>query len=571
MNQEYQVWLNKCEDETLRAELESIREDEAAVSDRFYTSLLFGTGGLRGVLGAGTNRMNIYTVGRATKGYAAYLKGRYQDPKCAISYDNRRNSDLFAKRSAAILASRGVKVYIYPELMPTPMLSWAVRQEGCQGGIMITASHNPAIYNGYKAYGPDGCQLTDDDAHAVEQAIAAETYFDDAPAYTFEDGLRSGMIEIISQDVIDGFLAMVAKLAPGSAEDAAKLSIVYTPLNGTGRMPVLRALTAAGFENITVVPEQEFPDPDFTTCPYPNPEMKEALQKGLALFREKKADLLLATDPDCDRVGTACWDGDEVRLITGNEMGVLLLDYICSSRKAAGTMPEGPVAVKTIVTTDMARVCAEHYGVEMRDVLTGFKYIGDQIARLEAAGHPERFIFGYEESYGYLSGTSVRDKDAVNASLLICRMCAEYKKRGWSLADALRDAEKRFGTFRNALENHAFPGEDGMNQMDRMMTALRNDPPKAVMGIALKRVQDFLKRKDIDCVTGKTEEITLPESNVLKFYFGDDITVVVRPSGTEPKLKVYHAIRGVGSEETEKTLKAWQEAFAKVTEALKKS
>ncbi|MBQ8137602.1 MAG: phospho-sugar mutase, partial [Clostridia bacterium] len=542
MNEKFVRWLSKV-NQQIKAELESIRNDEKQIDERFYSDLTFGTGGLRGVIGAGTNRMNIYTVGKATQGYAMYLKERYgENVSVAISHDNRRNSDVFAKESAAIMAGNGVKVYMYSELMPTPMLSWAVRVHHCQGGIMVTASHNPAIYNGYKAYGPDGCQLTDDDAHAVERAIAKQDYFDGIKKADFDQALASGMINYIDQKVIDDFLAMVSKLAPGDEKEAANLKVVYTPLNGTGRMPVTRILAMNGFSDVTVVKEQEMPDPEFTTCRYPNPEFKEALELGLKLMADTKADLLLATDPDCDRVGTAVWDNGEQRLITGNEMGVLMLDYLCAKRKAEGTMPEAPVAVKTIVTTDMAKRCAEYYGVEMRDVLTGFKYIGEQIALLEGAGHPERFIMGFEESYGYLTGIDVRDKDAVNASLVICRMAAHYKAEGKSLADALRDAEKRFGAFRNALENHAFAGLQGMIKMGAMMEALRNDPPKEVMGLPLKRLQDYKKREDKNFETGEVAAITLPESNVLKFYYGDKVTAVVRPSGTEQKLKIYHAV-----------------------------
>jgi phosphoglucomutase len=569
MNQEFVRWLAQCDDPQIKAELESIKDDEKQVEERFYSELAFGTGGLRGVIGAGTNRMNIYTVGRATQGYAVYLKERYGEASVAISHDNRKNSDLFAQAAAAIMAGNGIKVYMYTELMPTPMLSWATRVHNCQGGIMITASHNPAIYNGYKAYGPDGCQLTDDDAHAVERAIADQDYFDGIHKADFDEALKAGKINYIDQKVIDDFLCMVSKLAPGDAKEAAALKVVYTPLNGTGRMPVTRILAMNGFSDVTVVPEQEFPDPEFTTCRYPNPEFKEALELGLKLMAEKKADLLLATDPDCDRVGTAVYDGDTQRLITGNEMGVLMLDYLCAKRQAEGTMPDAPVAVKTIVTTDMAKRCAEHYGVEMRDVLTGFKYIGEQIALLEKAGRPDRFIMGFEESYGYLTGTSVRDKDAVNASLVICRMAAHYKAQGKTLADALRDAEKRFGAFRNALENHAFAGQEGMIKMGAMMEALRKDPPKEVMGLPLKRLQDYKLRTDTDCESGKVTPITLPESNVLKFYYGDKVTAVVRPSGTEPKLKIYHAVRGDSPAEAEELLKNWQEAFGKITEKLK--
>ncbi len=563
MNREYQIWLEKCTDPQVLGELKEIREDEKAIEDRFYSSLKFGTGGLRGIVGAGTNRMNVYTVGRAARGYARWLKA-HGAQRAAVSCDNRRNSDVFARECAAILARSGLEVYIYSELMPTPMLSYAVREKQCGGGVMITASHNPAMYNGFKAYGADGCQLTDGDAHEVEECIDALGYFDREEEPDFETLLEAGRIRIIGQDVIDRYLDMVLALAPGGKEDAGKLKIVYTPLNGTGRMPVTAALKKAGFSDVTAVPEQEFPDTEFTTCPYPNPEFREALELGLKLMREKHADLLLATDPDCDRVGTAVWDGEEQRLITGNEMGVLLMDYLCSSRLKNGTMPQNPVAVKTIVTTEMARRAAEAYGVEMRDVLTGFKYIGEQIAGLEKEGHPERFLLGFEESYGYLTGTDVRDKDGVNASLVICRMAAEWKKKGKTLADALRDAEARFGTYRNVLENYAFPGQDGMRTMAEVMDRLRNAPPKEVLGMPLCRLQDYGQQTDTDFTDGTQAAITLPRSNVLKFFYGTDVTAVVRPSGTEPKLKIYHAVRASDAAEAERKMSAWREAFREI-------
>ena len=568
MNQQYLYWLENAHDPEVKQELESIRNDENAIEDRFYSELAFGTGGLRGVIGAGSNRMNVYTVGRATRGLAKYLTDKYEAPVVAIGHDNRKNSDLFAREAACILAGAGVKVHIYSELMPTPMLSYAVRELHCHSGIVVTASHNPGIYNGYKVYGPDGCQMTDDDAHAVEAAIASQGYFDAGKA-DFEECLKDGRIEYISQELIDNYLAMVSKLAPGCEKEAAALKIVYTPLNGSGRMPVTRILAMNGFSDVTVVPQQEMPDPTFATCPYPNPEIKEALQLGLELMKETGADLLLATDPDCDRVGTAVWDGESQRLITGNEMGVLMLDYICQKRTAEGTMPKTPVAVKTIVTTDMARRVAEAYGVEMRDVLTGFNDIGEQMGLLESEGRPESYLLGFEESYGYLTGLSVRDKDAVNASLVIVRMTAHYKAQGKTLADALRECEKKYGAFRNGLENHSLPGQDGMKKMAAIMDALRNDPPKCVMDLPLVRVQDYLTHQDLNVATGEAVTMTLPKSNVLKFYFGERVTAVVRPSGTEPKLKIYHAVRGDSPAEADQLLKDWQAAFAVITEKLK--
>lgn len=538
----YESWLENCTDAELKNELLSIKGDEEKINDRFYCELTFGTGGLRGEIGAGANRMNIYTVGKATQGLADYLKQAFEQPSVAISHDNRKNSDIFADHAAAILAANGVKVYMYPVLEPTPMLSYATRYFNCSGGIMITASHNPAVYNGYKVYGPDGCQITDEAAHAIEECINRVDIFDGITIAPLDELVRSGKIEYIGDECIESYQQMIAKLAPGSEEKAAALSIVYTPLNGTGRVPVQEALRRAGFNNVTIVKEQEMPDPAFPTCPYPNPEIREALELGIRKMKETGADLLLATDPDCDRVGTAVWDHGELRLMTGNEIGVLLMDYVCKNRIETGTMPKDPVMVKTIVTTEQAEGIAAHYGIELRDVLTGFKYIGEQIGLLEKEGHPERYLLGFEESYGYLSGTDVRDKDGVNAALLICRMTADWKARGLSLADALRDVQKRFGAYEQGLESITFRGENGMKEMKRIMECLRKDPPKSIMGLALTRVEDYLQKTSVDVVTGEVTPITLPTSNVLKFRFGKEATLVARPSGTEPKLKLYYAV-----------------------------
>ncbi len=538
----YESWLENCTDAELKDELLSIKGDEEKINDRFYCELTFGTGGLRGEIGAGANRMNIYTVGKATQGLADYLKQAFEQPSVAISHDNRKNSDIFADHAAAILAANGVKVYMYPVLEPTPMLSYATRYFNCSGGIMITASHNPAVYNGYKVYGPDGCQITDEAAHAIEECINLVDIFDGITIAPLDELVRSGKIEYIGDECIESYQQMIAKLAPGSEEKAAALSIVYTPLNGTGRVPVQEALRRAGFNNVTIVKEQEMPDPAFPTCPYPNPEIREALELGIQKMKETGADLLLATDPDCDRVGTAVWDHGELRLMTGNEIGVLLMDYVCKNRIETCTMPKDPVMVKTIVTTEQAEGIAAHYGIELRDVLTGFKYIGEQIGLLEKEGHPERYLLGFEESYGYLSGTEVRDKDGVNAALLICRMTADWKARGLSLADALRDVQKRFGAYEQGLESITFRGENGMKEMKRIMECLRKDPPKSIMGLVLTRVEDYLQKTSVDVVTGEVTPITLPTSNVLKFRFGKEATLVARPSGTEPKLKLYYAV-----------------------------
>lgn len=435
---EYERWLaRKLDDPDLTEELKSIAGQPEEINDRFYRSLEFGTGGLRGVIGAGTNRMNVYTVRRATQGLANYLNKHAENPSAAIAYDSRIKSDLFAKQAAAVLAANGVRTHIYPQLSPTPTLSWAVRDLHCDAGICVTASHNPAKYNGYKVYGSDGCQITLDMADEVLAEINSLDIFTGVKTMDFDLAVKDGMVSWIPDEVLDRFLAEVMKQRVFTAP-CSGLSVVYTPLNGTGRVCVTRILSMIGVKNVAVVPEQEFPDGNFTTCPFPNPEIREALQKGLELCEKVKPDLLLATDPDCDRCGIAVRQNGEYRLMTGNEVGILLLDFICRARAENGTLPKDPVAVTTIVSTDMVTPVAEHYGVELRRVLTGFKYIGDQIADLEHDGGAQRYIFGFEESYGYLSGSYVRDKDAVDASMLVCQMAQYYREKGMTLADAMK-------------------------------------------------------------------------------------------------------------------------------------
>ena len=435
----YNEWLEKAvKDPDLKTELESVKGKDEEINDRFYRDLEFGTGGLRGVIGAGTNRMNVYTVGKATQGLANYLKNTGKsDLKVAVAYDSRIKSDVFAKHAASIFAANGITANIYTELMPTPMLSWAVRALGCDAGIIVTASHNPAKYNGYKVYGSDGCQVTLEAAEKILGEIEKLNIFADVKSGDFEQFVNEGKIKYIGQDVIDEYIANVKKQSI-HPELCAKsgLKVVYTPLNGAGNKPVRRILKEIGINNVVVVKEQEMPDGNFTTCPYPNPEIKEALHLGLELCKTEKPDLLLATDPDSDRVGIAVPDGDNYVLFTGNEVGAMLLEYICKERIAAGTMPANPVAVKTIVTTDLVKAIAAKYGVELREVLTGFKFIGEQIGFLEAKGEENRYIFGFEESYGYLAGSYVRDKDAVVASMLICEMAAFYRSQGISLVQA---------------------------------------------------------------------------------------------------------------------------------------
>ena len=528
INALYRLWREKAAGHAvLREELEAIRGDDAAIEDRFYRELEFGTGGLRGVIGAGTNRMNVFTVGKATQGYANYLKAHFAVPSVAIAYDSRINSRLFAETAAGVFAANGIRVHIYPRLMPTPSLSFAVRDLRSCGGVVITASHNPAKYNGYKVYGADGCQITTEAAAAIQQEIDRIDPFADVHTLDFAEGLASGMIAYIGEDTVERYLAAIsaASLLPEDVSRSA--SIVYTPLNGTGISCVPRCLRAHGFTNITIPPEQAEPDGNFPTCPYPNPEIREALSVGLRLAEDTGSELLLATDPDCDRVGAAVKTAEGYRLITGNEMGVLLLDFVCRMHRANGTMPERPVAVKTIVTTPMAEKVAAHYGVELRNVLTGFKFIGEQIGLLEKNGEADRYIFGFEESYGYLSGSFVRDKDAVNASLLICEMFVWYKSQGKTLADALEALYTQYGFYEAKLLSFTFEGSAGFAHMTELLDSLRVSPPEELAGEAVRQVIDYDR-----------DETGLPRSNVLRFIL-DGGEVVVRPSGTESKLKIY--------------------------------
>ena len=538
----YELWKQKTvSDSALSADLMNLSEEE--IFDRFYRELDFGTAGLRGVLGAGTNRMNIYTVARASAGIAAYLlSDGTKKRKCvAIAYDSRNNSELFAKTSAAVYAGAGIKVFLYPFLMPTPALSYAVRNLGCDAGVVITASHNPAKYNGYKAYGPDGCQITEEAADKILAEIGKVPYFEAIP--DFDVLLADGSIEYIGDDIIGGFISDAVACAKSARVGARNLKLVYTPLNGAGRMCVTKALDMCGFTDVTIVPEQTEPDGNFPTCPYPNPEIREALELGLALMQKTGADLLLATDPDCDRVGTAVPVGDSYRLISGNEMGVMLLDYLCQLRTEQGTMPAAPMAVKTIVTTDMTYAVANKYGVRIVDVLTGFKYIGEQIALLEEKGCPENYLLGFEESYGYLCSPFVRDKDAVSASVLICEMANYYRGQGKTLADRLDELYAEFGAYRNSVESFAFEGSTGMDKMMSIMEKLRKDPPREVLGCKLVAVNDYLKSESVTADGVKTA-IDLPKSNVLKFVYENGLGVVARPSGTEPKLKLYYTVKG---------------------------
>lgn len=535
----FDLWkTNALEDPDLAAELSALspETDKSEIDDRFYRDLEFGTGGLRGVIGAGTNRMNIYVIRRATQGLCNYLKSTDLPQSIAIGYDSRIKSSLFALEAARVIAANGITAWLYPRLEPTPALSWAVRYLGCGAGICVTASHNPAKYNGYKVYGADGCQITLDVAAAVLAEINKLDMFRDVKLCTEEVGRAAGNIRTIGEDCLEAFLDAVQQRSLSNGEKL-DLKVVYTPLNGAGLECVRKILNRIGITDVTVVPEQEKPDGHFPTCPYPNPEIREAMETGLALCRMVKPDLLLGTDPDCDRMGVAVPEGEDYRLITGNEMGVLLLDYICRKRLENGTMPERPVAVTTIVSTDMADAVAADYGVELRRVLTGFKFIGEQIALLEAQGQIDRYLFGFEESYGYLSGGHVRDKDAVNASMLCCEMTAWYKAKGMTLVQAMDALYEKYGYFRNELASFTFEGAEGMQKMAAIMEKLRTCPPKTLGGSAVTKVVDYQAG-----VHG------LPRSNVLEFQT-QSAKVLVRPSGTEPKVKVYLSARASNMEQ----------------------
>lgn len=548
----YNSWLeNATDDKDLTQELEAIKGNDAEIYDRFYTSLQFGTAGLRGVIGAGTNRMNIYVVRQATQGLANYVLQKYGGGAVAISHDSRIKADLFMNEAARVLAANGIKVYITTELQPTPVLSYLVRYFGCQAGIMVTASHNPAKYNGYKAYGEDGCQMTDDAANAVYAEIQKLDLFHDVKLTGFDEALASGMIEYVSDSVYDSYLEKVLEqqVNPGICQNAG-LKIVYTPLNGCGNKLVRRVLKTIGVSDVTVVSEQELPDGNFTTCPYPNPEMKEALQKGLELCETVQPDLLLATDPDADRVGIAVRNADgSYRLISGNENGVMLTNYILSCKKAAGTLPENPVVVKTIVTTKLINKLCEKYGCQLKNVLTGFKYIGEVILNLEKQGEENRYLFGFEESYGYLSGTYVRDKDAVVASMLIAEMAAYYRQQGKSLAEVIDGLYDEFGYYINQTFAFEFEGAAGMQKMADIMQGVRDAVPASVSGYKVVKVSDYKLKTETDLLTGAVETLSLPTSNVIALHLENDNAVIIRPSGTEPKIKLYITAVGKTKEE----------------------
>ena len=543
-------WLENVGEADLREELESMRSDEQAAIEAFHQDLEFGTAGLRGTIGAGTNRMNVHTVGRATQGFADYLNANFENPTVAIGRDSRNKGDEFVRRAASVFAANGVKTYVYPRIEPTPAVSFAVRDLACSGGVCMTASHNPAAYNGYKAYGPDGCQIATEAADAISAAIAKVDAFDDVKIADFDKAIEQGTIVWIAEDTLDRFIDAVEACSVAAPEDAqSPLKLVYTPLNGTGLECVSRILERVGITDVTVVPEQKDPDGNFPTCPYPNPEIREALQKGIELCEEVHPDLLLATDPDADRVGVAVKDGDDYLLLSGNEIGVLLLDYVASQTKERGDDMASKVAVTTIVSSVMVDAVAAEYGFETRRVLTGFKYIGGVIGELESAGAPNRYLFGFEESYGYLNGTHVRDKDAVDASMIICQMAQYYKRRGMNLADAMRALYERHGYYLNKTLSFSYPGVEGAEKMKALMEGLRTDSPASIAGLAVEKVVDYASGVD-----------GLPAANVVEFDLENANKFIVRPSGTEPKVKAYLFAKGETREAADQLLASLENA-----------
>lgn len=556
INSLYNEWLEKAvADPDLNAELESIKGNDDEILDRFYKSLEFGTAGLRGVIGAGTNRMNVYTVGRATQGLADYLNANFENPSIAIGYDSRIKSEYFSKEAAKVLAANGVKVYIYDELEPTPCLSFAIRKFHTSSGIILTASHNPGKYNGYKCYDRRGYQMTDEAAEETYNYIQKVDYFTGIKSMDFDKALESGMIEYIGEDVIEEFLDEVQKqcINPEICKNAG-LKVIYTPLNGTGNKPVRKILDRIGIKDVYVVPEQEMPDGNFPTCPYPNPEIEQVFECGLKMADEIKPDILLATDPDCDRVGIAVPDKDgKLVLMSGNEVGAMLLNYILSQKKEKGTLSDTAIAVKSFVSTDLAEEIAKKYGCAFKNLLTGFKYIGELITNLEEEGRADDFVMGFEESYGYLAGTHARDKDAVVGSMMICEMASYYKMQGKSLVEVMDDIYSEFGYYCNIVKSYEFEGAAGMEKMAQIMNSLRVNPPTEFAGTPVTYIGDYMTSTAKYLDTGREEKIDLPKSNVLAYKTADGNGVIVRPSGTEPKIKTYITAIGKTKETAQQT------------------
>jgi phosphoglucomutase len=554
INALYNEWLDKAvADPDIKAELESVKGNEDEILDRFYRELEFGTAGLRGVIGAGTNRMNYYTVGRATQGLSDFLNRHFDKPSIAIGYDSRIKSTYFSVEAAKVLAANGIKVYLYEELEPTPCLSYAIRYFKTSSGIILTASHNPAKYNGYKCYNSNGYQMTDDEADETYEFIKKVDYFGGIKSMDFDEAVAKGLIEYIGDDVIDSFLDEVEKQCVNRGVcEKADIKVIYTPLNGTGNKPVRKILDRIGVKKVYVVPEQENPDGNFPTCPFPNPEIKQAFECALKMADSIRPDILLATDPDCDRVGIAVNDGGDYKLMSGNEVGAMMLNYLLSQKKAQGTLAESAVAVKSFVSTDLAEVIAKKYNCTFKNLLTGFKYIGELITELEAQGRANDFVMGFEESYGYLAGTHARDKDAVVASMLICEMAAYYKTQGKTLVDVMNGLYDEFGYYFNTVSSYTFEGASGMEKMAGIMDGLRANAPAEFAGFKVTKIDDYKASTSTQVETGKTEPITLPKSNVLAYTLTDGNKLIVRPSGTEPKIKAYVTAIAKDREEAQK-------------------
>ncbi len=565
INEQYKLWCEKAVgDPDLVAELKEMQGNNELISDAFYKSLEFGTAGLRGVIGAGTNRMNIYTVGQASQGLAAYVNSITKNGKIAIAYDSRIKSDIFARAAASIFAANGIKVYIYSELMPTPMLSFAVRRLKCDAGVVITASHNPAKYNGYKAYGSDGTQLGPEAADFVLSIMQSVDIFSGVKTTDYDKAVKDGIIEYIGEDIINEYLNNVEAQRVEPNTDLSDLRVVYTPLNGTGNKPVRAILKRIGITNVAVVPEQENPDGNFPTAPYPNPEIRQAFECALKVAENYNPDILLATDPDSDRVGIAVNVNGEFKLFSGNDVGVLLLNYILERRCANGTLPKSPLAVKTIVSTELCQKIADDYGCELVNVLTGFKFIGEQISILEERQEENRYIFGFEESYGYLAGSYARDKDAVVASMLICEMAGYYKSIGKNLADVLKDIYAKYGYFYTLQKSFTCEGQSGMEKIKNIMSDLRANAPVEIDGSAVTKINDYGESVSIDTQSGEKTVLTLPKSNVLCYFLKNGSSFIVRPSGTEPKIKIYICAVGADSDEAEARKQSLVEAGSKL-------
>ncbi|MFQ7000216.1 MAG: phospho-sugar mutase [Clostridium sp.] len=552
--EKYQAWLDsEIISDEIKNELKAIK-DEKEIEDRFYKDLEFGTGGLRGVIGAGSNRMNIYTVSQATQGFADYLNASFENPSVAIAYDSRNMSPEFAKAAALTLCANNIKVNLFESLRPTPMLSFAVRELKCDGGIVITASHNPKIYNGYKAYDQFGCQLTDKPAKEVIDYVAKVSDFSMIKTISEEEALNKGLLKMIGEDVDKVYIEKVKSLAINTElvkEKAKDLKIIYTPIHGSGNVPVRRVLKELGYENVKVVKEQEAPNGEFPTAPYPNPEMPQVFELALKMAETEKPDIIFGTDPDCDRIGVVVNANGEYKVLTGNQTGLLLTDYVLNAKKETNTLPANGVIIKTIVTTEGARKIADYYGVECMDVLTGFKYIGEKIHEFEV-NKDKTYLFGFEESYGYLAGTFVRDKDAVIASMLIAEMTLYYKNKGMSLYEALIKLYERIGFFKEELISIELKGKEGQEKIASCIDGLRNSSLSEVDGVKVVTKYDYKLSLEENFVDGTKTEIKLPKSNVLKFILEDGSSFVVRPSGTEPKMKIYSAVRGTSLENAEK-------------------